>query len=139
MLFLSADVQAFIFRYHIVWRAFQFVIPLCGYCLSQLFLKLSFSFSYLILHLLVFLLSFLILFYFHLQNGLTGFKIALCFIFFLAITWVLLLLDNFLYLLKFILNIWGKFAHFERWDSVGFINSFDIKLIELKTVDEVIL
>lgn len=139
MLFLSTHVQTLIFRNHIIWRTFQLIVSLRGNSLSQLFFKLRFSFSYLILHFLILFFSFLILFYFHFQNGLACFKVALSLVLLFSVAGQLFFLNYFLYFLKFNLDVVGKFAHFERGNNMRFIDSFYIKFIELKTVNKIVL
>jgi hypothetical protein len=138
VLLFATNIKSLILRNHIIWSALEFIVTFSGDCLSQFFLKLSLSLPNLIFHLLVFLFSFLWILYLHLKHGSTDFKTAISFIFSLTIAWLLLLLNDFLYLLKLCFDVRSQFTHFEWRYNMPFNYSFYTEFIVFKIIDVVI-
>jgi len=133
MLFLSANIQSFIFRYCIVTSQFQFIISHCWLCLLQLFLELLLCFLNFIPHLKIFFFKrFFRVFEFILHLSLWLFKLWHCFII-SSVSFInyLFFLDDSVNFLQLSEHVRRKFLEFEWWHNGVSFYSFNTEVIKL--------
>lgn len=133
MLFLSANIQSFIFRYCIVTGRFQFIIPHCWLCLLQLFLEFLLCFLNFIPHLKIFFLKrFFRVFKFVFHLSLWLFKLWHCFIISsMPFINYLFFLDDSINFLQLSEHIGRKFLEFEWWNDGVSSYAFNTEVIKL--------